>query len=803
MRHHLWFATPVLRCLIFVLICILHPLAHAETGKIRLTVVDAQTQRPLAEVNLTLTPREGPARQLSANDQGDALLEGLLPGLYDLLVSRTGYQTSRLPSVRVVDDKTTPLTIRLAPQRQNMEEVLVVGTAIGEDPLSSVGTSLIDREALRSAAGSGGDVLRALDGLPGLFSDGEYSGFTVRGAGPQDNLILVDGIPFDNVVHFNDSFGELEDVDGGGRYSVFAPNLIANAEFQPGGWNSAYGGKSGSLLKLNVAEGNPESASYNARLDVAGAEIGYDGPSRLHGNTSVLFSARSYNFERLFDIIGLEDIGAPKLTDIILKTATQLTQDDTLNFLAIYAPEEYTRDIDNVLASDEDEPGNYADVELAQIKRDNSLFALTWSRLIGSAGELANRIYLRQYDERSRSGEAYPDLYPPGTPAEDILVRDNILNARHEEQETGWHLDFFTDNRIGRLSSGLQVTQLDLAFQLDLTDDWIRYTYESEDFRSDPEQNYITLTSTTLDNRYEQKEVNYALFLDQEMSAGDWSFRAGARYDRDNFSDEDLISPRAGATWIANNALRITATAGRYFQAPQFSDRAADASNQNLENEVVDQISLGFNYRLSKKIDLFIESYYQDMANLVVEEDGVNQTLSNRGEGESYGVDTAITRQFDKGWSANFKYSYNQAQVKDSASGEYYDAEFSRPHSASIGGMWEINQRWQLSARWKWASGKPRDDYVIHDNVLGDGEPLRYSRETIAQNTGRHGSYNSLNFRADYRRAFGRTNLIAFIDVINLMGSDNPSNADFNERTGENLVEEGESIPLFGLMFEW
>lgn len=802
MRHTLKLSS-ALRYLILVLIYVIHPLAHAETGKIRLTVLDAQTQRPLAEVSVSVKPREGPAQQINANEQGRVLVQDLAPGLYDLQVRRTGYQTNRLPSVRVVDGKTTPLTVKLTARRQNVEEVVVVGTAIGEDPLSSVGTSLIDREALRSAAGSGGDVLRALDGLPGLFSDGEYSGFTVRGAGPQENLILVDGIPFDNVVHFSDSFGELEDVDGGGRYSVFAPNLIAGAEFQPGGWSSAYGGKSGSLLKLEVAEGNPESASYNARLDVAGMELGYDGPSRIHRDTSVLLSARSYNFERLFDAIGLEDIGAPKLTDVILKTNTQLTPDDTLNFLTIYAPEKYTRDIENVLASDEDEPGNYEDVELVRIKRDNRLFALTWSRLIGNGGELVNQIYLRQYDERGRNGEAYPDLAAPGTPAEDIFARENILNSLRQEQETGWQLDYFADNRLGRLSSGLRVTQLDLAFQLNLLEDWIRYTYESDDFRPDPQLNYIELTPEAVNNRYDQKEVNYALYLDQEFSTGDWSFRAGARYDKDNFSDENLVSPRASATWIANDALRITATTGRYFQAPRFNDRAADAGNQSLENEVLDQFSLGFNYRLSRKIDLFVEPYYQELDNRVVEEDGVNQTLSNSGEGKSYGVDTAITRQFDKGWSANIKYSYNHARVKDSADGEFYDADFGRPHSASIGGVWEINQRWQLSARWKWADGKPRDEYLIHSNVLGDGEPLRYSRETTAKNTGRYGSYNSLNFRADYRRSFGRTNLIAFIDVINLLGADNPGNEDFNERTGRNQVEEGESFPLIGLMFEW
>lgn len=779
------------------------PYAYADTGKVRVRIVDAQTQRPVSDAQVSLIPRQGQAQALSIGDDGRTLSEGLPAGLYEIQVNSPGYQAVRLPSVRLVEDKTTNLKVDLMPQRQNFEEMVVVGRIIGTDPLSSVGTSLVDREELRSAAGSGGDVLRALDGLPGVFSDGEFSSFNVRGAGPRDNLILVDGIPFDKVVHFSESFGEADEVDGGGRYSVFAPNLIGSAEFQPGGWSSAYGGKAGSLLKLEVAEGNPDSAAYSARLDLAGVEVGYDGPSRFHDNTSVLFSARTYNFGWLFEAIGEEDIGTPKLTDVILKTSTQVSPQDKVQFLAIYAPEEYTRDMENVIATDEEEPGVYPDVELARGKTDNALLGLTWSRLIGSDAELVNQIYYRNFDARSRIGEAYPEEFPVGTPADQIRARENLLNIRAEEQETGWQLDVFSDNALGRLSTGLRVTQLDLNYQLDLTEPWKIYTYDSDDFRPDPEQRYIVLTPESLNSRYQQSEVNYALYADQEFSTGDWRFRLGARYDRDNFSEENLLSPRAGATWQATNDLRVTATVGRYYQAPRIEDRAADASNNGLENEVVDQFGIGFAYRINDSLNLFVEPYYQDLSNLVAEGDRVNQTFTNSGDGTSYGVDTALTRQFDNGWSADFKYSYNRARTRDRASEPYTFAEYNRPHAVSIGGVWEINQRWKLSARWKWASGKPSDDYVIYDNVQDDGETLRYSRETVAKNTGRYSGFSSLNFRADYRRSLGRTDVIAFIDVINLLGADNPSSAEFNERTGKNEVEEGETFPLIGLRFEW
>src|SRR5690606_10375155 len=104
-------------------------------------------------------------------------------------------------------------------------------------------STYLDREALRSAVGGGADPLLSLDGLPGLASASEFASFSVRGRGPRDNLVFVDDFPFDKAVHFDATLGEEEDVGGGGRFSIFAPNVISAAEFSPGGWGAAYGGR--------------------------------------------------------------------------------------------------------------------------------------------------------------------------------------------------------------------------------------------------------------------------------------------------------------------------------------------------------------------------------------------------------------------------------------------------------------------------------------------------------------------------------------------------------------------------------
>ncbi len=777
--------------------------AFAREGDIVVNIVAADTQRPLAAVQVEATGRDGEAYQALSDQTGRALVSRVPSGLYEVLVSHASHQSLRLPSVRVVNGKATALRVELQILRGRLEETFVIGESMQMDRAGSVGTSFIDREALRSAAGSGSDVLRALDGLPGLFSSGEFASFTVRGNGPRDNLIFVDGVPFANVVHFEDSFGEQEDVEGGGRFSVFAPNLISGAEFQPGGWSAAYGGPAGSLLKLQVAEGNRDTPSYTTRIDLAGVEVGYDGPSRIGADTSLLFSARRLDFGRVFDTIGEEDIGTPILTDVIVKTSSQLSDRDKLNILAIYAPEEYERDVDNVLASDEDDPGNFEDTELARIDRDNLLFAVHWSRLVGDNGELNNRIYYRYFDESSSTGEAFPDLVPPDTPASEIPLREDIIIASTEETEVGWRLDYSTINRFGKFALGLRATQTDYSYDIALDDDWIRYVYDGNDFRPDPEQKYIVLTPESVDNRYDESASNIAFYSEQLFEFEQWDFRIGGRFDRDALAEESLFSPRLGATWQASLQLEFSATAGVYYQAPNVDDRARDESNSDLENEQINQISLGLKYFFQPDLSLLVEPYYQQLDNLVVDEDNVNQTLSNAGEGRSFGVDTALIRKFADGWSAYVNYSYNDARVKDAAELPYYDADFSRPHSVSIGGVWELSDRWKISARWKWASGVPRDEFIVNENVLGDGQPLRFSKEIVSFNTDRFESFSSLNFRLDYQRTFGATSVIAFLDVLNAYGADNPGSADFNERSGEDVVEDGSPLPLVGLRFEW
>jgi TonB-dependent Receptor Plug Domain len=766
-----------------------------STGGMRISVASKETQRPLEGVAVTVTDRVGKliARRTGAN--GSVELTGLDAGLYAVTADGPGLIAVSEPSVRVVDRKLTPLNLEMLTGTDAAQKVVVVGRAQTADPYGAVSNALLNREELRSAPGTGSDVLRALDGLPGLIPDGEFASFSVRGRGPRDNLILVDGLPLDRVVHFDQTVGEEEDIGGGGRYSIFAPNSIASAEFSPGGWSAAYGGRSGSLLKLDVAGGSP-TPSASLRVDIAGLEFSYEGPSGIHDGTTLYFTARQFDFGRVFETIDELDIGQPKLTDIVFKTVTSLDADNKIEFLGIYAPEKYTRNVKNVLASP-----NFEDVSLIDTKQDLALVGLTWRRRVGADGKWTHQIYHRANKKTSAEGEAYPDLVPKGTPAADVPVRERLLTVKEHESESGWHSDFVGRNRYGQASAGLRVSQTDVEYATSLREAWDRFVYRTTDPRP-PGQQYITLTPDSINSVYKAKKTHYAIYGEQVFKFAHWDLRTGLRYDRDGFSDQSLVSPRLAANWLLESGARVSATAGVFYQSPRFLVRAASPQNFGIKNERVTHLSVGIEQALARNWSLLVEPYFQRLARLIVEQERTSGQVSNDGTGRNLGLDVVLSRRFAGGWSGNAVYAYNKARINDKDGLGDYDADFNRKHFFSIGGNWQINERWKLGARWKWASGRPTDDFIINSDVLGPGQPPRYSKELTRRNALRLDKLHALNIRVDYRRNLGPVDLVGFLDVINVYGGPSGGSREFDPRRGVNVADQGEALPIIGLILE-
>lgn len=767
--------------------------AAEAPGALTVIVKDQHTDRPLSSVQITITQRDTSATQILTTDaQGRVNAVQLDPGLYSVSLAKSGFSSVYEPSIRVITRKNIKIAFELKPQAIEVVEVRAQQAAT----FASGSSTYLDREALRSAVGGGADPLLSLDGLPGLASASEFASFSVRGRGPRDNLLFVDDFPFDKAVHFDATLGEEEDVGGGGRFSIFAPNVISGAEFSPGGWGAAYGGRSASLLKLDVADGNP-SPSVSFRYDLAGYEVGYDGPAGITQDATMLVSARRLDFGKLFETIEELDIGEPVLRDIIVKSVLPINQNHTLEVLLIDTHEDYSRDVTHVFASP-----NFEDAALQYAEQDSDLYGLTLRSLVGDTAVWTNKLYYRNSDKISSEGEAFPDLVPEGSPASDFPLREDIITIAEAETELGWRSDFATVNQWGLFSAGVRLTQIELDYSTVLDGDWIRFVYDDDDFRPDPQQRYIVLTPDSLNSAIKQKETSYAGYVDQVFQFGDWDFGTGLRLEHDGFADESVVAPRFSVNWQPGKNVRYFASAGLFHQSPRYLQLAANASNR-LKMEKISHSSIGFKYFPSSSWSVLTEAYYQSLDNLVVDLDRANGTFANIGDGSSYGVDIVVNGTLFEGLYASATYSYNDALVDRKDGRGDVAAEFNRKHVATLGLTWEISNRWKVAARYKYLSGRPDDNFIIHADVLGPGQMLRYSKEITERNVGRKDSSGLLNVRVDYRRAFGPIDVTAFLDVINVTAASSGDDTEFDYRRGVLVQDDSEAEPLLGLRLDY
>jgi len=765
------------------------------------SVTDSGTGRPVPNATIQLRTRDG--RDLASAqtaEDGRFSFFNLADGLFELTVSAEGYRGAIEPSLRVIANKASTIAFELEEEAAAVAEQLVVrARPLSNRQSGSVGVTTLGREEIRRAPGTAGDIFRGLNTLPGVVATGEFSNFSVRGRGPRDNLILIEDIPYDRTVHFDQSIGAADEVGGGGRFSIFGQNVIGRAEFQPGGWQAAYAGASGALLRLELSEGNADTAFNSVKVDLAGAEYLYDGPLLKSQNTTALFSARYFNFGPLFDLIDERDIGTPELVDVLIKTKTELGPRTTLSFLAVYTPEWFERDAENVVASP-----NLRDVATLRTSQQAGVVGATLENFIGVTGRLKNIVYVRAADDESALGEAVPELSLAPITAQSLFVEDNIIRLREKELEIGWRLDYSQRNALGSFSAGSRVVYLQTDYQQSVARDFAQFDFNAGDLPPGSTQNFVLLTPDDFNNTLDESALRVAGYIDQTFDLGRLSVRPGLRIDYDGLLRDVYVSPRVQANFAINSATRLTATGGLYFQSPRVIEVAANAENISLLSpQRTLQFSLGLERFFGENYRMLIEGYYQDLDDQLTERNIATGLLTSNGDGRTFGVDWLLSKRFSRQWSGTVRYSYVDAELNDNDGLGAFDADFSRPHLGNVTVAYEPSKKWAFSAQYQIASGRPTDSFLINEDVFGDPGFLRFSRERLVRNADRLPSFQSLNVRADYRQRIAGANLIAFIDVINAFGRENVSVLGFSQITGE-VISDGLTVfPQFGLTLEF
>ncbi len=250
-------------------------------------VHDKSNGEPLAYVNVML---KGTNLGGSTNVSGYFAIPNVPQGKYQIVVSIIGYATQTVDII-LNDDVVRNFYL-------TTETVEVNGVTVEADRAErkkTVQTSMVilkpkDLEALPSIGET--DLFRSLQMMPGVKAGSEISnGLYVRGGGPAENLILLDGTVVYNPSHLF------------GFFSTFNNDAIKDIELLKGGLPAEYGGRLSSVLNTTNKDGNRNYFEGKGSVSLISSRLTLEGPSPFG---SWFLSARRTYLDLFIKTAGLD-----------------------------------------------------------------------------------------------------------------------------------------------------------------------------------------------------------------------------------------------------------------------------------------------------------------------------------------------------------------------------------------------------------------------------------------------------------------------------------------------------------------
>jgi hypothetical protein len=214
-------------------------------------ITSSETGAPLATATVQLvgTTEAGAAldRTATTDAEGEYLFADLPSGTYRLEARADGYAAEFLDVV-VAAGAEMFRDVMLASTAVEIDELVVSAPAIDEEAILQTGFVELDAQALDRIPGiAEADPLRALQALPGIAAASDVSsGLYIRGGGPDQTLVLMDGVPVYNPTH---AFG---------LFSTFNNDAVEGIDLFKGAYPAAYGGRLGAVLDVGMRDGRPD-----------------------------------------------------------------------------------------------------------------------------------------------------------------------------------------------------------------------------------------------------------------------------------------------------------------------------------------------------------------------------------------------------------------------------------------------------------------------------------------------------------------------------------------------------------------
>jgi outer membrane cobalamin receptor len=573
------------------------------------------------------------------------------------------------------------------------------------------------------------DVLKVLQLLPGVSKGTEgSSGIFVRGGSPDQNLILLDGVPVYNATHLF------------GFFSVFNGDAINNVQLVKGGFPARYGGRLSSVIDINMKEGNKNKIKGEGGVGIIASRLTIEGPIKNDKTTFILAGRRTYVdvLTRPISYIASDGLGSVGyyFYDFNAKINHKFSDKDRVFFSGYFG-----RDVFSGKAVEND-LGDKTVLKFG-LKWGNRTAALRWNHL------LSPKMFMNTTATFSR----YKFLVSSGF---EESVDGVVANTAGFEYTSGI-------DDVG-LKTDFDYTPIS-KHQIKLGANWVYHTFVPgiNNYKS-------STTAQTYDTSFGGKKT-YA-HEGYLYAEDDWELTTKLKLNAGLHSSAFLvqqksygsIQPRLSTRYLLNDKSSLKLSFSKMTQYIHLLSNAGLGLptdlwlpvTKNIKPQQCWQTAIGYAQTIKADYEVSIEGYYKQMNHLIEYKNGANffdnavdwEQQVVIGKGTSYGTEFLVQKKYGRltGW-VGYTLSWSWRTFADKNRGVKYPYKYDRRHDIGIVASYKISKKIDISGTWVFASGNaislPNQRYfslqTTNPYSLANQYNQHYSAENVIQ------SYETIN----------------------------------------------------------
>ena len=632
------------------------------------------------------------------------------------------------------------------------------------------------------------DVIKALQLLPGVQSGTEGSaGMYVRGGGPDENLILLDGVPLYNVNH------------AAGFFSAFNSDAIKNVTLYKGNFPARFGGRLSSVVDVRMKDGDMYEYHANLSLGLIASKVNVEGPI-VKGKTSFNLSFRRTYYDLitapLANILAKQEAETGKSSawagyyfyDLNLKVNHKFSDKDRL-FLSIYSGDDkmYARIKYKDDDSYSDGTGGYTEKLNLDWKWGNRIAALRWNHVIQPNLFMNVTGAYTQY--RHYMGAGYLNEW-----------------SRPQQSSYSESMDLGVHSGIYDISAKTDFDYKpfenhDVKFGANLTHHTYSPTTTAIHLKeTENQQTEFAFDSVSNDARIRALETD--LYVEDNWDISNFfKLNAGLHYSTFSVDHKTYHSLQPRVSMRALVTENFSLKAGYAYMSQYIHLLSSNAISLptdlwvpvtgNIVPMNAHQVAVGAFYDW-KVFEFSVEGYYKKMSNVMEYKDGSSfftldqtdwQDKVVMGDGWSYGIELFAQKQVGKftGW-VGYTWSHSDRLFNRPGQelnfGKVFPAKYDRRHDLNIVLMYEFNKRIDMGATWIYSTGNCATLPLQGYHALGLYN-YNYSNPSVVQhvesrNNYRFNSYQRLDLVVNFHKQKKHCERIFSINIYNVLCHNNP-----------------------------